>query len=89
MTTSLTFDELSEHVKSIGVLSDSAATLLWDEGITSEALLKLLTKEDMQSIGVNLGSRVAIYEHYHSSGAKVESLLSLAGLPIVSIRGAG
>ena len=72
MTTNLSLEEFSELVKSIGVQSDSnAATLLWHQGIKSKAMLKLLTKEDMQSIDVNLGSRVAIYEHYHSSGMQV------------------
>ena len=42
-----------------------AASRLWNDGVNTEALLRKLTKQDMQMAGINLGNRILIYDHFH------------------------
>ena len=68
MTSTLSQEQFLGLVESINSQLGPAATQLWHDGVRSEAVLQKLTKEDMQTAGVDLGSRVLIYEHYHPSG---------------------
>ena len=61
-------EQFLQLVMSINQQLGPAATQLWQNGVTSEAVLRKLTKEDMRTAAVNLGSRVLIYEHYNPSG---------------------
>ena len=65
----LTLEQFSALLKNINSDLGPAATQLWNEGVNTEVLLRQLTKEDMQTAHVNLGSRVCIYEHYHPADA--------------------
>ena len=68
MTSTMSQKQFLSMVQSIDPELGPAATQLWHEGITCEALLKKLTEEDMRSVGVNLRIRVLIFNHYHLLG---------------------
>lgn len=65
----LSLEQFSALLENIHPGLGPAASQLWNEGVNDEALLRKLTKHDMQEAGIKLGDRVRIYEHYHPADA--------------------
>ena len=65
----LSLEQFSALLKNIDPDLEPAASQLWKEGVNTEFQLRKLTKHDMHVTGINLGSRVLIYEHYHPADA--------------------
>ena len=61
----LSLEQFSDVLRNINPGLGPAASQLWQDGVNTENLLRMLTKEDMQQAGINLGDRVLIYNHYH------------------------
>ena len=71
----LSLEQFSALLKNIDAGLGPAASQLWKEGVNTEALLRKLTKQDMHMAGINLGNRVLIYDHFHSTDAGRYELL--------------
>ena len=65
----LSLEQFTAVLKQIDSGLGPAASQLWRDGVNTEALLRKLTKQDMQSAGINLGNRVVIYDHFHNTDA--------------------
>ena len=65
----LSFEDFSALLKNIDSDLGPAAIKLWEEGVNTEAVLRMLTKQDMHEAGINLGNRVCIYGHFHPTEA--------------------
>lgn len=73
----LSLEQFSDVLRNINPGLGPAASQLWQDGVNTENLLRMLTKEDMQQAGINLGNRVLIYNHYHPIDADSGQTLAL------------
>lgn len=76
----LSLEQFSALLKNIDSGLGPAASELWKEGVNTEALLRKLTKQDMREAGINLGSRVLIYDHFHPTDAGRYELSAFLGI---------
>ena len=69
MADELSLKQFSALLENLDSGLGPAAIQVWKERVDTEALLRKLTKQDMDMAGINFGNRVLIYDHFHPTDA--------------------